>query len=105
MTRWIEAARADAIEEEAVLGVTIEGTPLALCRIGDRFHAVGDICTHGRAKLSDGVLKPEDCTIECPLHAGEFDLVTGEAVAPPARKPIRVYPVRVEDGVVLVEWE
>jgi 3-phenylpropionate/trans-cinnamate dioxygenase ferredoxin subunit len=41
--------------------------------------------------------------IECPLHAASFDLRTGKPTGPPAKRPVRTYPVLVEDGVVYVD--
>jgi len=41
-------------------------------------------CTHAGANLCDGYFDGK--TIECPLHQGLFDVVTGEARAAPATK-------------------
>jgi 3-phenylpropionate/trans-cinnamate dioxygenase ferredoxin subunit len=63
--------------------------------------AIDDTCTHQDASLSEGWL--EDCLVECPLHAACFDLRTGKPTGPPAKRPVRTYPVLVEDGVVYVK--
>jgi nitrite reductase/ring-hydroxylating ferredoxin subunit len=55
--------------------------------------ATDNICTHAFALLSDGWLDG-DC-IECPLHAGRFDVRTGKALGPPVDEDIKVYPVRI----------
>jgi 3-phenylpropionate/trans-cinnamate dioxygenase ferredoxin subunit len=41
--------------------------------------------------------------IECPLHAASFDLRTGKPTGPPAKRPVRTYPVLIEDGVLYVD--
>jgi 3-phenylpropionate/trans-cinnamate dioxygenase ferredoxin subunit len=41
--------------------------------------------------------------IECPLHAASFDLRTGKPTGPPAKRPVRTYPVLVQDGAVYVD--
>ena len=41
--------------------------------------------------------------IECPLHAGRFDIKTGKATAPPCVDDIKTYPVRVEGGEIQVK--
>ena len=64
-------------------------------------HAVHDICTHQYAHLSDGYV--EDGCIECPLHQGRFNLTTGAAECAPVTEPIKVYPLKVEGGRVMVE--
>jgi nitrite reductase/ring-hydroxylating ferredoxin subunit len=85
-----EAVRVDAVDP-----------PIAVFRTEDGdFYAVDDTCTHQDASLADGWL--EGCTVECPLHASCFDLRTGQPSGPPATKPLRTYPVVVEDGVIRV---
>ncbi|MDH5279368.1 MAG: nitrite reductase (NAD(P)H) small subunit, partial [Actinomycetota bacterium] len=44
----------------------------------------------------------EDCTLECWLHGSRFDLRTGAALSLPATEPVPAYPVKLEDGKVLV---
>lgn len=75
--------------------------PVAVFNAEGRFYAIDDTCTHQDASLADGWL--EGCLVECPLHASCFDLRTGEPTAPPAKLPVRTYPVEVVDGVVYVD--
>ena len=62
--------------------------------------AIDDTCTHQDASLADGWL--EGCEVECPLHASRFNLRTGEVDAPPAKRPVRVHQVVVENDVIYV---
>jgi 3-phenylpropionate/trans-cinnamate dioxygenase ferredoxin subunit len=75
--------------------------PVAVFNADGELFAIDDTCTHQDASLSEGWL--EDCLIECPLHAACFDLRTGKPTGPPAKRPVRTYPVLVEDGVVYVK--
>ena len=75
--------------------------PVAVFNADGELFAIDDTCTHQDASLSEGWL--EDCMIECPLHAASFDLRTGTPTGPPAKRPVRTYPVQVEDGVVYVD--
>jgi 3-phenylpropionate/trans-cinnamate dioxygenase ferredoxin subunit len=75
--------------------------PVAVFNADGHLYAIDDTCTHQDASLADGWL--EGCLVECPLHASAFDLRTGEPMAPPARDPVRTYPVHVVDGVILVD--
>ena len=93
------AAVAD-IPEEGLLAVELAGQPVVLARVGDAIHAVGGICSHAEAKLAEGSLF-EECLM-CPVHGGEFDVRTGEAITLPATDPIRVYQVRLQDGDVFL---
>jgi naphthalene 1,2-dioxygenase system ferredoxin subunit len=81
--------------------VEVDGLAYVLCRTLDGSYAFTDgVCTHGRARLSDGFL--DDCILECPKHNGRFDVRTGEAVRLPAQKPLCTYPVTERDGRLVV---
>ena len=81
----------------------VDGCPVALVRIGDDFHAVGDTCSHADYSLSEGIVDADDCTIECWKHGSAFSLVTGEPESLPATRPVAVYPVTVTGDDVSVE--
>jgi len=84
--------------------IIVEGrAPIAIYRVEGNFYATDDICTHGEASLCDGWL--EGAIVECPFHAGKFDVRTGEAIEYPAVIPLRTYPVSVADGVITVTVE
>jgi len=74
--------------------------PLAVFNAGGELFAIDDTCTHQDASLADGWL--EGCLVECPLHASSFDLRSGNPTGPPAKRPVRTYPTRVDAGVVYV---
>jgi len=40
---------------------------------------------------------------ECPFHAGQFNVRTGEVVSPPPAEPIPTYPVQIEGDDIKVE--
>ena len=42
-------------------------------------------------------------TIECPLHAGRFDINTGKVLDPPATDDLKTYPVRVVGDEIQVK--
>ena len=60
------------------------------------FHAIDDTCTHEDASLAEGWL--EDDRVECPLHAAQFCLRTGEALCLPATKGVGVHRVEEREG-------
>lgn len=76
----------------------VADVPIAVFNTGGELYAVDDTCSHQDASLSDGFL--EGCFVECPLHAALFDLRTGAPMCLPAKRPIRTYPVSVDDGVI-----
>ncbi len=54
---------------------------LLLVHLAEGILVTEDRCPHMAAPLSLGRL--EGCEVDCPLHAGRFDLCTGEAVRMP----------------------
>lgn len=98
---WIRIAATSQLQDDEVMPIALGDTQLALFRSGGEFHVTDNVCTHQYALLSDGYV--EDGCVECPLHQARFDLRTGEAMCAPATQPIRIYPVRVEGGDVLVD--
>lgn len=100
---WVKAAARGDLAPDGVLGVVIAGKEIALFDLDGTLYATDDICTHAYARLSDGWLDRRE--IECPLHAGRFDVKTGRATAPPCTDPIKTYPVRVEGEEIQVKLE
>ena len=74
---------------------------VALVRSQDGVYATEDRCSHEDYPLSEGWV--EDHTLECALHGSRFDLKSGEPDSPPAVRPVRVFPVRLEAEDVLVD--
>ncbi len=101
--KWVAAttlAEMQALDEDEPMGVEVDGVPLALALVEGEVLAVNDVCTHGRAYLSEGFV--EDGMIECPLHQGRFCLRTGEPRTAPVVEAVATYPVRVDGDQVLV---
>jgi nitrite reductase/ring-hydroxylating ferredoxin subunit len=97
------AHTAEVPEDRALAVVLPDHPPLAVARLGDEFFVLDDTCTHGAALLSDGEIIGGE--IECPFHAGRFDIRTGQATAFPCTKALRVYPTCVENGAVLADLD
>ncbi len=93
----------DALAHGEARRFDVEGHRIAVVRIGDTFHAIGDRCSHANYSLAEGQVWPEHCSIECPKHASRFNLETGKPDVFPATRPVPVYPVVVKDGQVEVD--
>ena len=98
---WYKVASKSNLDDEEVIGVAVEGTEIAVYRLGANFYATSNICTHAYTHLSDGYVE-DDC-IECPLHQQLFRIATGEALEGPAEEDLKTYPVRVEGEDIFVE--
>ncbi len=98
---WTRVANATDVPEDGTLLVSFEGEPVCLYNLAGKVYATHDICTHGQASLADGFLDGE--AIECPLHQGKFNVITGKAMTAPCTEDLRTYAVRVENGNVLLK--
>ena len=85
---------------EGVIGVEVDGEPVAVARAEGEVYAIRDVCSHAEVPLSEGEVY--DHTVECWLHGSCFDLRSGKPTGPPATKPLATYQIRVEDGDVYV---
>lgn len=97
---FVRACAASDIPDEGAIRVEVDGTPLVIARSEDEVFALYDECSHAQVALSEGDVY--DGTIECWLHGSCFDLHTGKPTALPATKPVPTYPVKIDDGEVLV---
>ena len=85
----------------SMIHVELDGRMIAVYNCDGDFYATDDVCTHRRARLSDGFL--EGRTVQCPLHFGKFDVATGEPQNPPCTQPLTTYPVILDIERLLVE--
>jgi nitrite reductase (NADH) small subunit len=76
------------------------GVAICLAKVGGEFAAVDNLCPHRQGPLGQGWI--EGGAVVCPWHSWTFDLRTGEAEFPVDEK-VRVFPLKVKDGDVLVE--
>ncbi|SLN12983.1 non-heme iron oxygenase ferredoxin subunit [Oceanibacterium hippocampi] len=98
---WCKIGTKSDLSDGEVMGVEVEGVPLAVYNVDGEFFATHNICTHAFALLSDGYV--EDGKIECPLHQGIFDIRTGKAESGPVEDDVRTFTVRIEGDDLLVE--
>jgi nitrite reductase/ring-hydroxylating ferredoxin subunit len=74
--------------------------PICLINFEGDYYALNDCCTHEYASLADGEIVGDE--IECPLHGGAFEIRTGLPANFPVVVATEMYPVKVEDGVILI---
>ena len=101
MSEWHRVGDLSLFAERAMVPVRIGERRLLLYRTEGQIFASDRRCTHQGGDLSRGYLTGR--TIECPIHQGRFDLITGAALNAPASEPLRTYPVRILEGQVEVE--
>ncbi|MEX0874204.1 MAG: non-heme iron oxygenase ferredoxin subunit [Actinomycetota bacterium] len=103
MSNFVKVAKVSDIPSGEALQVEAGGQTMALVQVEGEVYCVQDICTHEHAHLSEGFC--EGYEIECPLHGSIFDVRTGEVKSLPATDDLETFPVKVEDGEVLVDVE
>lgn len=92
---------ARTIRPGALALIEIAGRRIAVANVDGVFYAFDDACTHEQCSLAEGDL--EGTKVICACHGAEFDVRTGEVLAPPAKVPLRKYPVRVADDTLQIE--
>ena len=98
MAKWIEACRETAFSRTFMF--THRRKEIAIFRIEGTLYATANSCSHEYSRLSEGMVIGHD--VYCPKHGSRFDVVTGAVKDLPATRPIKTYPVKVEEGVVYV---
>ena len=101
MAEWVRlCAVKEAPAEGAVAEFDVQGTGVCLAKVGGEFAAVDNLCPHRQGPLGQGWI--EGGAVVCPWHSWTFDLKTGEAEFP-VNERVKVFPVKVEGGDLLVE--
>lgn len=79
-----------------------EGDPtIVVCRIDGEWFAFENNCSHEDFPLIEGDLHGDE--IECPMHGARFCVRSGDVREIPATCAIKIYPVHVDNGEVMVE--
>jgi len=103
MGEVVRLCRRDDLADGTARRFDVGDHRIALVRVGDEFHAIGDTCSHEDYSLSEGEVLAAECEIECWKHGSVFDLRTGEPRSLPATKPVPVYRVKLQGDDVSVE--
>jgi nitrite reductase/ring-hydroxylating ferredoxin subunit len=115
-TLWVRVCALNEIPLNKAKGFTVNGQMLAIARCAEEAVITQGICSHMFFPL--GGSKVEDCTLTCGLHRSKFDLHDGSvqewSVFPPIvgaalaaikkSKALRVYPSKIENGEVFIQW-
>ena len=73
---------------------------ICIANVNGSITAMDNVCLHRGGPLGQGVI--EGSKVVCPWHGWQWDVKTGEAAHNPKAK-VAVYPVKVENGDLMVE--
>src|SRR5574341_1910007 len=100
MADFKKVASASEIPSGEMLVVEVGDIEVAIANVGGEFFAISNTCTHRGGPLGEGILTGD--VVECPFHAGQFNVRTGEVVAQPPTEPVQTYRVKVDGDDVSV---
>lgn len=98
MGTWVQVCPVGELSPGHSRVVDADGTDVVVFNADGQLLAVENVCTHDGGSLTGGCIEGEEIT--CPRHGARFSLRTGAALTPPAYEATRVFPVRVEHGVI-----
>lgn len=96
---WVAVAKAGELKPDEARVVEVRGQRIALFNVGGKLFATQDACKHAGRSLGESVL--EEGVVTCNGHGWRYDVRTGQAEHNPD-VALRTFPVKVEDGTVLV---
>lgn len=113
---WKEVIELNQLQQKERYVSMIDGHKILLIWHEDNVHAIQAKCPHLNLSLAKGKIT-EEKTIICPFHKSEFNLTSGENTCwspwPPVvgpllgkispSKPLKIYPTRVDNGMISVE--
>ena len=97
----IELCNTSDVEAGTAVRIERDDLTVAVFNVEGEFFVTDDACTHGPGSLSEGYIEGD--IVECNFHNGQFNIKTGEVVAPPCMVPIKTYKTVVENGKVFIE--
>ena len=96
---YVRVASADQVPPGTGTVVEANGRTLALFNVDGTFYALDNTCLHRGGPVGEGDL--DGTIVTCPWHGFQYDVTTGRNVFDP-EVGLQSFPVRVEDGDVLV---
>jgi len=95
---WVRVGELAELPPGSAKVVYLGGDEVALFNVAGRLYAIDNRCSHANGPLYEGQV--QGTVVTCPWHGSQFDLVTGQPSRPPAHRPLRVHPIRVDNGSV-----
>jgi 3-phenylpropionate/trans-cinnamate dioxygenase ferredoxin component len=97
---FVEIAPVDKLPAGERLFVDVSGKSIVIFNLAGKLYALGDVCSHDNGPVGDGDIDENE--IICPRHGARFEIRTGKATSLPAILDIPAYPLRVENGMIVL---
>ena len=97
---YIKVADISALPDGETMDAKVDGHPYAVCNAGGALHCLDGECPCTGGPLSQGAIRHD--LLVCPWHGWRFDYKTGVCAYDDSIKIAR-FPVKVEDGAILVD--
>ena len=94
-------AALSTLSDGEIMAVDVQGESVLLANVDGQVYAISETCSHEGAPLSEGFLIGGTC-LECPWHAGQFDLSDGTVIEAPPLVDLTAYVVQVEGDDIFV---
>ncbi len=79
-----------------------DGLTIAVFNVGGKFYAMDNTCLHRGGPLGEGFC--ENSVVTCPWHGWRYDVTTGGCVEGDPSVKVKIYPVKVENEEIQVEF-
>jgi len=100
MSNWIEIGHVDDCKVHEMKRVALQDQRYLLTHGDSGYYFIDEMCSHEDYSLYLGCVQGD--MIKCSLHGSRFQLKDGKALDDPAEDPIRSYPLKIEQGLILV---
>jgi nitrite reductase/ring-hydroxylating ferredoxin subunit len=98
--QYVAGGDAASIPDGGMRTLYVEDLTIVLVNLGGEIYALDDKCPHQGGPLSRGTLK--DNLLMCPWHCWQFDVKSGRPHWPEGIWRATRYPVKLEDGQIMV---
>ena len=101
-SQFVRVGKAADLKPGELAAFDAAGVRIAVANADGHLFAIDELCTHEQCSLvEEGTL--DGRIVTCGCHGAQFDVTSGQVLAPPAPEPVKTHPVRVEDGDIVVE--
>ena len=97
---FVPVASKEELGKGERLVIEVEGNPIVIFNVDDKYYAIDGICSHDEEELAEGSLDGFELT--CPRHGGRFDIRDGSVLALPAFQDVNSYPVELRGDEIVI---